>query len=144
MDTVLFRQATPPLDEVINGWFKDHPGVLDAMEEVEVTIKTKRKCPVRVIVDGVDIPSADSLESILCQPVDILIKHLPERFYRERINNTFENAGITTIRQLVQKSDREMLKYRNFGHCCLWRLRNALKEIDPRLFPGMIPSSEGW
>jgi DNA-directed RNA polymerase alpha subunit len=144
MNTVLFMQATPSLEQVVSDWFNAHPGILDVMEEVDVFIKTKKKCPVNVIIDGVDIPSAESLEGILCQSVDVLMRHLPMRLYRVRVKNTLNNACITTLKQLVQKTERDMLRYRDFGRSCLWQLENALKEIDPRLYLGMIlPEEEG-
>jgi len=142
MNTVLFMQATPSLEQVVSDWFNSHPGILDAMEEVQVVIKTQKKCPVTVIVDGVDMPSADSLEDCLRQPVDVLMEHLPFYFYRVHVRNALSNAGITTLRQLVQKTEIDVLRYRLFGKKCLWHLKDALKEIDPRLFLGMIPPSE--
>jgi DNA-directed RNA polymerase subunit alpha len=44
--------------------------------------------------------------------------------------NCLEAAGIKTIRDLVQKSESEMLKYRNFGRKSLSEIKNILKEMD--------------
>lgn len=43
--------------------------------------------------------------------------------------NCLEAAGIKTIRDLVQKSESEMLKYRNFGRKSLSEIKNILKEM---------------
>ncbi|HBF34592.1 TPA: DNA-directed RNA polymerase subunit alpha [Candidatus Sumerlaeota bacterium] len=43
--------------------------------------------------------------------------------------NCLEAAGIKTIRDLVQKSEAEMLKYRNFGRKSLFEIKNILKEM---------------
>src|ERR1700752_215348 len=42
-----------------------------------------------------------------------------------RSYNCLKNANIQTIRELVQKSENEMLKTKNFGRKCL----NEIKEI---------------
>lgn len=44
--------------------------------------------------------------------------------------NCLEAAGIKTIRDLVQKSESEMLKYRNFGRKSLSEIKNILKEMN--------------
>ncbi|MBN1868276.1 DNA-directed RNA polymerase subunit alpha [Candidatus Sumerlaeota bacterium] len=44
--------------------------------------------------------------------------------------NCLEAAGIKTIRDLVQKSESEMLKYRNFGRKSLSEIKNILKDMD--------------
>lgn len=43
--------------------------------------------------------------------------------------NCLEAAGIKTIRDLVQKSEPDMLKYRNFGRKSLTEIKNILKEM---------------
>ena len=43
--------------------------------------------------------------------------------------NCLEAAGIKTIRDLVQKGESEMLKYRNFGRKSLSEIKNILKEM---------------
>ena len=43
--------------------------------------------------------------------------------------NCLEAAGIKTIRDLVQKTESEMLKYRNFGRKSLSEIKNILKEM---------------
>ncbi len=62
--------------------------------------------------------------------------------------NCLEAASIKTIRDLVQKSENEMLKYRNFGRKSLSEIKAVLKEmglsfnmeLDERGMP--IPSAE--
>ena len=43
--------------------------------------------------------------------------------------NCLEAAGIKTIRDLVQKSESEMLKYRNFGRKSLSEIKNILRDM---------------
>ena len=43
--------------------------------------------------------------------------------------NCLEAAGIKTIRDLVQKTESEMLKYRNFGRKSLSEIKNILKDM---------------
>ena len=46
-----------------------------------------------------------------------------------RSYNCLEAAGIKTIRDLVQKSEGEMLKYRNFGRKSLSEIKQILKDM---------------
>jgi DNA-directed RNA polymerase subunit alpha len=54
---------------------------------------------------------------------DLLMRSVNELELSVRAANCLEAAGIKTIADLVQKSEQEMLKYRNFG-------RKSLKEIS--------------
>ena len=57
-----------------------------------------------------------------------------------RSYNCLEAAGIKTIRDLVQKTESEMLKYRNFGRKSLTEIKNILKDRGLRF--GMIIDKE--
>lgn len=77
-----------------------------------------------------------------------LDKSIEELELSVRSYNCLEAAGIKTIRDLVQKTESEMLKYRNFGRKSLSEIKGILKEmgltfsmkLDERGIP--IPSSE--
>lgn len=58
-----------------------------------------------------------------------LDKSIEELELSVRSFNCLEAAGIKTIRDLVQKSESEMLKYRNFGRKSLTEIKNILKEM---------------
>ncbi len=69
----------------------------------------------------VAVPSSDVEEK--------LDKSIEELELSVRSYNCLEAAGIKTIRDLVQKSESEMLKYRNFGRKSLTEIKNILKEM---------------
>ena len=58
-----------------------------------------------------------------------LDKSIEELELSVRSFNCLEAAGIKTIRDLVQKTESEMLKYRNFGRKSLNEIKNILKEM---------------
>jgi len=58
-----------------------------------------------------------------------LDKSIEELELSVRSYNCLEAAGIKTIRDLVQKTEAEMLKYRNFGRKSLNEIKTILKEM---------------
>lgn len=69
----------------------------------------------------------ESETSLLEEKLD---KSIEELELSVRSFNCLEAAGIKTIRDLVQKSENEMLRYRNFGRKSLTEIKNILKEMD--------------
>ncbi|MGI8906070.1 MAG: DNA-directed RNA polymerase subunit alpha [Candidatus Sumerlaeaceae bacterium] len=61
-----------------------------------------------------------------------LDKSIEELELSVRSFNCLEAAGIKTIRDLVQKTESEMLKYRNFGRKSLTEIKNILKDMTLR------------
>lgn len=61
-----------------------------------------------------------------------LDKSIEELELSVRSFNCLEAAGIKTIRDLVQKTESEMLKYRNFGRKSLTEIKNILKDMGLR------------
>lgn len=59
-----------------------------------------------------------------------LDKSIEELELSVRSYNCLEAAGIKTIRDLVQKTEQEMLRYRNFGRKSLSEIKNILKEMN--------------
>lgn len=59
-----------------------------------------------------------------------LDKSIEELELSVRSFNCLEAAGIKTIRDLVQKTEAEMLKYKNFGRKSLSEIKNILKEMS--------------
>lgn len=72
---------------------------------------------------------AASATSALEEKLD---KSIEELELSVRSYNCLEAAGIKTIRDLVQKTESEMLKYRNFGRKSLTEIKNILKEMNLR------------
>jgi DNA-directed RNA polymerase subunit alpha len=68
-----------------------------------------------------------------------------------RAANCLNNANITTVGQLAQKSEAEMLKYRNFGKKSLNEIKDKLQQLglglgmkfDPGLVDMPVQSSDG-
>jgi len=79
-----------------------------------------------------------------------LDKSIEELELSVRSYNCLEAAGIKTIRDLVQKTESEMLKYRNFGRKSLSEIKSILKEmglqfnmqLDERGLPIMPPEEK--
>ena len=76
-------------------------------------------------------PVGEEVEATLpaSQLEEKLDKSIEELELSVRSFNCLEAAGIKTIRDLVQKSESEMLKYRNFGRKSLTEIKNILKEM---------------
>jgi DNA-directed RNA polymerase subunit alpha len=70
-----------------------------------------------------------------------LDKSIEELELSVRSYNCLEAAGIKTIRDLVQKTEAEMLKYRNFGRKSLTEIKNILKNMDLRFNMEIDPES---
>ena len=63
-----------------------------------------------------------------------------------RAANCLNNANITTVGQLAQKTEAEMLKYRNFGKKSLNEIKDKLSQLGLSLGMkfegGLIDTSE--
>ena len=73
---------------------------------------------------------------------DKLDKSIEELELSVRSFNCLEAAGIKTIRDLVQKTESEMLKYRNFGRKSLNEIKNILKEMGLRFGLTIDPNTQ--
>jgi DNA-directed RNA polymerase subunit alpha len=92
------------------------------------------------------------VEDRIRQLQEILDTSIEELELSVRSYNCLEHAGIKTIRDLIQKTESEMLKYRNFGRKSLNEIKNILKakglrfnmEIDKEtgLPVGMFPEAK--
>jgi DNA-directed RNA polymerase subunit alpha len=83
--------------------------------------------------EEIEMAQEDSEEAEVAMPTseveEKLDKSIEELELSVRSYNCLEAAGIKTIRDLVQKTDSEMLKYRNFGRKSLTEIKNILKEM---------------
>src|SRR5437016_1031492 len=63
-----------------------------------------------------------------------------------RAANCLNNANITTVGQLAQKSEQEMLKYRNFGKKSLNEIKDKLQQLQlglgMKFEPGVVEAGE--
>jgi len=94
---------------------------------------TFEKAPAEPEVEKVD-QEEDRLRKLLETPVDELELSV-------RSSNCLDAAGIKTLGELVQKTESEMLKYRNFGRKSLSELQNVLAKYG--LHFGMDVSKVG-
>jgi len=87
------------------------------------------------------------MEATNYSPVDMeleekLNKSLAELNLSVRATNCLESVGINTVRDLVVRSEDELLQVRNFGETTLDEVRERLLNIDLRL--GMrLPNQQG-
>ncbi len=92
----------------------------------------------------IDMSSQDSSKS-----QDAMEKYLDESIEELELSvrsyNCLEAAGIKTIRDLIQKTEAEMLKYRNFGRKSLNEIKTLLRgmnlEFDMEIGPNGVPVS---
>lgn len=73
--------------------------------------------------------AGEEQESPYAELEEKLDRSIEELELSVRSFNCLEAAGIKTIRDLVQKSESEMLKYRNFGRKSLSEIKSILKDM---------------
>jgi DNA-directed RNA polymerase subunit alpha len=89
------------------------------------------------IPEAVDAPEERSMDRIS----DQLNRSVEELELSVRSYNCLKNAGIQTIGELVQKSESEMLRTKNFGRKSLNEIKEILAGMGLAL--GMKPDSHG-
>jgi len=63
-------------------------------------------------------------------PNSNLLRHVDDLELSVRSANCLKNAGINLIGELVQKTEAEMLKTKNFGRKSLNEIKDILQEMD--------------
>lgn len=101
---------------------------------LEVTEQALRQLPFAKELAGLPEDSPKPVDPILDRSVD-------ELEFSVRTYNCLDRAGIKTVRDLVQRSDREMLAVKNFGKKCLREIKEILKEMHLDL--GMVLDEQG-
>jgi len=109
--TVLPEEAVSSAARIL----RDHLGMFIRAEEEQAAVYQAEEAAAEVS------PQAELQEK--------LDRSIEELELSVRSFNCLEAAGIKTIRDLVQKSESEMLKYRNFGRKSLSEIKNILKEM---------------
>jgi DNA-directed RNA polymerase subunit alpha len=64
---------------------------------------------------------------------DILIKSIDHLELSVRSNNCLRSAGIKSVYELVQKTEEDLLKTKNFGRKSLMEIKDTLKELGLEL-----------
>jgi len=111
---------------------------MEIQTDGSISPETVLKRSVRLIKQYLDAFEADSenVDYPLEEPKEdntdlknILSKSVEELELSVRAANCLKNAGIKSIGELVQKSEPEMLKYRNFGKKSLEEIKELLIEM---------------
>jgi DNA-directed RNA polymerase subunit alpha len=112
---------------------------MEIQTDGSITPETVLKRSVRLIKQYLDAfeMDSDNVEYPMEEPKDdntdlknILSKSVEELELSVRAANCLKNAGIKSIGELVQKSEPEMLKYRNFGKKSLEEIKELLIEMN--------------
>lgn len=74
-----------------------------------------------VLESSTPVPQEDSLN-------EILVKSIDELELSVRSHNCLKNIGVRTIADLVQRTEAEMLKTKNFGRKSLTEIKEVLRE----------------
>jgi DNA-directed RNA polymerase subunit alpha len=87
---------------------------------------------------GAAVQSENIFQRLQDSPVDTELEKnlnmsLAELNLSVRATNCLESEGINTVRDLVRRSDEELLQVRNFGETTLLEVKDRLKEIGLRL-----------
>jgi len=83
--------------------------------------------------DEIEIPVKESKAEKVKQPTINLNRSVEELELSVRSYNCLQKANIKTIAELVEKTDSEMLKTRNFGRKSLNEIKAILTEMGLRL-----------
>jgi DNA-directed RNA polymerase subunit alpha len=75
-----------------------------------------------------EVPEPPSIGEIEEDINDVLLRHVDDLELSVRSANCLKNAGINLIGELVQKTEAEMLKTKNFGRKSLNEIKEILQE----------------
>ena len=105
-----------------------------------------------IFLDVVDEPAERDLADAKAEiphfsQIDILSKSIDHLELSVRSNNCLKSAGIDRISELVQKSEEELLKTKNFGRKSLTEIKDTLQEmglgLNLELHPSLLEKIEG-
>lgn len=90
------------------------------------------------IFAGIDGTDEDDTSSLITTAEDEemlrkLLRNVNEMELSVRAQNCLNNANICTVGELVQRSESEMMKFRNFGQKSLNELKERLEELELHL-----------
>lgn len=113
-----------------------------ALVEASKILRKHLNCFMSYREPGAELPPEGGLKDMVEKtgyaPVDLemeekLNKPLAELNLSVRATNCLESEGINTVRDLVTRSEDELLQVRNFGETTLHEVREQLELIDLRL-----------
>ncbi|MBI4525109.1 MAG: DNA-directed RNA polymerase subunit alpha [Deltaproteobacteria bacterium] len=88
----------------------------------------------QIFINFEDTPKQESGEESPSTPLnDNLFRSVDELEFSVRSQNCLQNADIKYIGELVQKTEQEMLKTKNFGHKSLNEIKEILREMGLEL-----------
>lgn len=100
--------------------------------------------PAVVSISGGDDAAGGASEQAQAQ--EVLYRLVEELDLSVRAQNCLQNAGIRYVGELVQKTEQEMLKTRNFGRKSLKEIKDVLADLDMSLgmrLDGFDPEKRG-
>ena len=123
-------------------WTNGTVGPEMALVEAAKILRKHLNCFINYREPGPELPPEGGLRGMMeatgYSPVDLeleekLNKSLAELNLSVRATNCLESEGINTVRDLVSRSEDQLLQVRNFGETTLDEVRERLEEIDLRL-----------
>jgi len=102
----------------------------------------KQQLDVFVNFEEVDEEITPEAEEEIGNINEVLLRHVEDLELSVRSANCLKNAGISSIGELVQKTEAEMLKTKNFGRKSLSEIKDILTEYG--LTFGMKLESDQW
>jgi len=126
-------------------------GALLPQESLAIASKILRDHLV-IFLNVVDEPAERDLSDSKAEipyfsQLDILSKSIDHLELSVRSNNCLKSAGIDKISELVQKSEDELLKTKNFGRKSLTEIKETLQEmglgLSLELHPNLLEKIEG-
>jgi DNA-directed RNA polymerase subunit alpha len=120
----------------------------DALADAAKILRDHLIIFLNVVDKAVEIEQAPAKKEIpYFSQIDILSKSIDHLELSVRSNNCLRSAGIEKIYKLVQKSEDELLKTKNFGRKSLTEIKETLQELglslNLDLHPKLIEKIEG-
>ncbi|MBN2245717.1 MAG: DNA-directed RNA polymerase subunit alpha [Candidatus Aminicenantes bacterium] len=120
----------------------------DALAQAAKILRDHLIIFLNVVDKAVEVEQAPTKKEIpYFSQIDILSKSIDHLELSVRSNNCLRSAGIEKIYKLVQKSEDELLKTKNFGRKSLTEIKETLQELglslNLDLHPKLIEKIEG-
>lgn len=107
---------------------KEQLQVFIHFDEGEGEVEVPGPTTLRAAVGAVEVAAAGALE--VGSQVDVLYRPVEELELSVRAQNCLQNAGIRTVGELVQRTEAEMMKTKNFGRKSLKEIKDALADLN--------------
>ncbi len=107
---------------------KEQLQVFIHFDEGEEEVGAPAPATLRAAVGAVEVAAAGAAEA--GSPVDILYRPVEELELSVRAQNCLQNAGIRFVGELVQRTEADMMKTKNFGRKSLKEIKDALADLN--------------